>query len=133
MAQKAVNAERGDTVYFGNYNGKQLAWTVLYNEENCVMLISNEIIAEKEYHSSFEAVTWEDCSLRKWLNSTFYSTAFTEKEQSYIGTLTLSHGSSPRYGTSGGNKTDDKVILLPISTYEDCKYIIDDTGFRFYL
>ena len=55
-------------------------------------------------------VTWEICTLRSWMNSEFYNTAFNDSEKASIRTTTLSNPDS-LYG-SGGNATNDKVFCL---------------------
>lgn len=144
----------GDKVVFGKYeqdcnitNGAEpLEWDVIGQEGNMRLLISHYIIDYKQYDdgtadvgvnaggSSTDAVvTWEKCSLRKWLNSDFYTDTFTDKERSYItpvknpnpswkdfdtGTLGASKDAKGGYG---GNVTEDKVFLLAF--YEIPSYL----------
>lgn len=60
------------------------------------------------------SVTWETCTLRGWLNGTFYNTAFSQTEQGRIATTKVRNEDNPGYGTEGGNDTEDKVFLLSI-------------------
>ena len=39
-------------------------------------LISDEILAMKNYNDEAKAVTWADSSLRSWLNDDFFNYAF---------------------------------------------------------
>ena len=64
------------------------------------------------YNKEWKDVTWENCSLRKWLNEDFYKSAFDSKEQSMIKTVTLKNPSNPKSGVSGGKDTKDKVFIL---------------------
>ena len=63
-------------------------WRVLEidREKETALLIANTQVAEKSYHDNRESITWENCTLRKWLNEKFYASAFSKKEQSMIKT-----------------------------------------------
>jgi len=114
-------ASVGDVVKFGAYeqdgntsNGKEdIEWEILEIRGNKVLLISDKILDVQPYHAAEtgEYITWEKCSLRAWLNSTFYNTAFSEKCQSKISTTTvIAHSMSSMLDP--GNNTQDKVFLL---------------------
>ena len=66
------------------------------------------------YHNEWVSITWQNCSLRAWLNGTFLSTAFTSAEQAKLQTVTVKAEDNPYYGTGAGNDTQDKVYLLSI-------------------
>ena len=69
-------------------------------------------------------VTWETCTLRKWLNSDFINTAFTKEQQKYTPTVIVPADQNPKYATYYGNVTNDKIFLLSIS--EVNKYFSTD-------
>ena len=76
-------------------------------------------------HSSAVAdVTWETCSLRKWLNGPFLNAAFSTEEQAQIQSTIVSADKNPKYSTNPGNATTDKVFLLSINEVE--KYFSSD-------
>ena len=127
------NAKVGDIVYFGTYeqdndtsNGKEnIEWLVLAKEKNRVLVISDKALDRQPYNSSYtEEVTWENCSLRKWLNGTFLNKAFSTEEQAQIQNTTVSADNNPQYSTNPGNATTDKVFLLSINEVE--KYFNSD-------
>ena len=127
------NAKVGDIVYFGTYeqdndtsNGKEnIEWRVLAKENNRVLVISDKALDRQPYNSSYtEEVTWENCSLRKWLNGTFLKQAFSTEEQAQIQNTTVSADNNPQYSTNPGNATTDKVFLLSINEVE--KYFNSD-------
>ena len=127
------NAKVGDIVYFGTYeqdndtsNGKEnIEWRVLAKENNRVLVISDKALDCQPYNSSYtEEVTWENCSLRKWLNGTFLNKAFSTEEQAQIQNTTVSADNNPQYSTNPGNATTDKVFLLSINEVE--KYFNSD-------
>ena len=115
-----MEAKVGDTVIFGSYeqdndlsNGaEELKWTVLAKEENRVLVITLSDIESLPYNDTWEYVTWETCSLRKWLNSTFLTKAFTKDEQSLIPTVTVLAESAPGFGGNPGRNTEDRVFVL---------------------
>lgn len=115
-------AEVGDTVQFGSYeqdndagNGAEaIEWLVLDKQDGKLLLLSKDALDTKPYDEEGEDVTWETCTLRRWLNSTFYNTAFSEEEQGNIVTTKVKNEDNPKYDVEGGNDTKDKVFLLSI-------------------
>ena len=70
----------------------------------------------KQFNDEYVDVSWENCTLRKWLNNDFYSTAFSKSEQSSILLTALKNENNIKYKSiSGGNDTKDKVFLLSLS------------------
>lgn len=124
---KLKAAVTGDVVCFGTYeqdndnsNGKEdIEWLVLAKEGNKAFVISRYAIDCQQYKTSSGYVTWETCSLRKWLNGLFVSTAFNSAEQNSIISSTVTADKNPLYGTSPGNNTIDKVFLLSITEAND--------------
>ena len=66
-----ADAGIGDLVEFGRWHGRGIAWKVLDIEPDRMLLITNKVIACRQYHHAPESVTWEKCDLRTWLNGTF--------------------------------------------------------------
>ena len=127
-------AEVGSTVYFGSYeqdndtsNGKEvIEWRVLEKKDNKILVISKYALDCEQYNSLFlkDVTTWETCTLRKWLNETFITSAFNSDEQALIPETNVSAGKNPEYCTNSGNATKDKIFLLSIS--EVNKYFSSD-------
>ena len=121
---KAANV--GDTIKFGKYeqdnnlsNGKEdIEWDVLAKEDNRVLLISKYALDRKEYNTERTDITWETCSLRKWLNGTFMDSAFDDTEKTIVKESKVSADSNPEYDTNAGNATTDKIFLLSINEAE---------------
>ena len=98
---KETVLSEGSTVEFGTYKQAEYAeseepieWTVLSKEGDKVLLLSSKVLAKAPYNDRYnrdgdKLVTWENCSLRKWLNKDFYKRAFTEAERSCIVESTL--------------------------------------------
>lgn len=116
------SAKVGDYVSFGAYdqdnnifNGKEeIEWLVLDVKDDRVLVISKYALEYETYHSSFLDITWEDCSLRSWLNETFLNTAFSDDEKKMIPAVTVTADNNPGYSTNPGADTKDRVFLLSI-------------------
>ncbi len=116
-------AEIGSHVLFGSYeqdndtsNGKEdIEWIVLAREGDHILVISKYALDCQKYNNSFDTVTWETCSLRKWLNETFLNTAFSSEERGKISVVTVSADKNTSYSTNLGNATTDQVFLLSIT------------------
>ena len=51
----------------------EIDWRVLQKTADAVLVISEKVLAVKPYNTEWEDITWEKCTLRKWLNEDFYS------------------------------------------------------------
>ena len=113
-------ANIGDIVTFGTYeqdnntsNGAEpIEWKVLDKTDNRVLLISEYVLDCQPYNTVAENVTWETCSLRRWLSDSFLYTAFSAEEQQKIPLVTLANPANSLHGTYGGNDTQDRVFIL---------------------
>ena len=114
----------GNIVEFGVYeqdgsswNGPEpIRWRVLEVEGEKALVISEYALEVKPYHDKYEReMSWEKCSLRKWLNEDFLEKAFTEEEQSVIALSLLSNDDNLTHGTDGGNNTEDWIFLLSLA------------------
>ena len=113
----------GDVVFFGAYeqdnnkqNGKEsIEWEVLAIDDGHAFLISRYGLDCSTYHDTNSSVTWENCSLRNWLNGTFYNSAFSVTEKNLIVPATVLASANPKYNINAGNNTQDKLILLSIA------------------
>ena len=119
----------GDEVRFGTWLSKRnkqepITWKVLTKEKNRLLIISKHALDCQQYNISRSNVTWETCSLRKWLNTAFLSTAFSEEEQAMIPAVTVNADKNPNYITPPGKSTKDRIFLLSVS--EAKKYFSSD-------
>ena len=110
----------GDHIMFGNYpknNGNDpepVEWRVLEIKDGKALIISEYLLEPKAYNTELADVTWENSSLRKWLNGDFYDKVFSDSEKSLIQTVTIENQDNPLYGTPGGNDTEDKMFCLSL-------------------
>ncbi len=116
-----VGQDAGDIITFGSYEqddqpgADPVEWQVLGVENGRALLISRYILAAKPYNEEKTDSTWENCSLRAWLNQEFYNDVFSDEEKMQIDEATISNPRNPEYGTYGGNETKDKIFLLSIN------------------
>lgn len=108
----------------GSFSKGEIEWLVLEIKNGKVLLLSKYALDCKPYNTSNTSVTWETCSLRKWLNNDFINEAFTDDERNFISTVKVSADKKPGYDTNPGNATQDKVFLLSITEAE--KYFSSD-------
>ena len=124
----------GNYIKFGEYeqdnntaNGKEdIEWLVLEVKDGKALVISKYALDCKPYNTSDTAVTWEICTLRKWLNNDFLGSAFSANEKAMIPTVTVSADKNPDWSTNPGNATQDQVFLLSIT--EVNKYFSSDSA-----
>lgn len=116
----------GAIVSFGSYeqdndlnNGREpIEWMVLDVQEDRVLLVSRQILEDRAFDESGEDRLWNECSLRTWLNDSFFKEAFTEREQASV---QLSHLETPGesvHDTELVPATEDRVFLLSIQEVE---------------
>lgn len=130
--EKIKMAEVGDTLLFGGYeqdsdtsNGKEnIEWLVIAKENNKILVTSDKVLDCQQYNTNDSYITWESCSLRKWMNESFLNDAFSTEEQSMIQNTKVFPDNNPQYNTNAGNITTDKIFLLSIS--EVNKYFLSD-------
>ena len=117
--------EVGKPYRFGPYQ-----WRVLEVRKDRALLLSEDILEKRSYHTSYTATTWAECELHDYLNGTgsfqgkgFIDDKFSSQERSRILTTPNANPNNQWYGTKGGEPTQDKVFLLSID--EVVKYFGD--------
>ncbi len=118
----AITAAKGGFIVFGHYeqdndlsNGPEpIIWQVLEVENDRALVISKYGLDTKPYNEVDAHVTWETCTLRKWLNGDFYNSAFSSQEKTLIEEVTIPNKNNERFGTGGGNPTSDRIFLPDI-------------------
>ena len=115
-----------DSTTYHYFKYEPIKWRVLNVDGNDALLLADKGLDEM-YHEEWVDITWEDITIRSWLNgygassnsygtdysnSNFLDTAFSSVEQSSVNTTTVINDDNLHYGTEGGNNTNDKVFLL---------------------
>lgn len=108
------NANIGDTIEFG-----EIEWTVIDKGEDTVLIMMRKPLFIK-YHSGKNDITWEECSLRKWLNNDFFG-IFTDDEKEMIAETKLKNKGNKKFGTDGGKDTVDRIFILSIDDVKKYK------------
>lgn len=121
---RILKAKKGDTLTFGAYT-----WVVLEENGNELTLLNTHSDMHEEfvnvpYHDKKEAVTWEACALREWLNGEFLD-GFSEEELGRILVTDVKNTENPMYGTDAGADTKDRVYLLSIEEAQEYMDIIE--------
>ena len=148
-----IGGKQADNIYFGTYeqssnesggyNTDPIKWRVLSNASGQLFLLSDQNLDVFQYHTEYEAVTWETSTMRSWLNGydaasnkgddrgidytedNFLDTAFSAKEQNAIVETTVVNydNKDEDYGTNGegGNDTVDRIFLLSINDTDNIK------------
>ncbi len=121
----------GDIIVFGSYeqdnntnNGKEpIEWIVLSNDGKEMFVVSKYILDCQPYNTEYlDDITWEDCTLRKWLNDDFYNAAFSASDKKLIKSTKIKNNDNPEYGIKGGNDTKDNVFLLSLEDMINTAY-----------
>ena len=117
-------AKLGDTIKLGNLDEQRIEWLVLDVQNDKALVISKYALVSHQYDPQGSLVTWENCSLRQWLNNDFLNSLFSESEQSMIITTTIPADEFDFFLSQPPNPTQDKLFLLNIDEVE--KYFSDD-------
>ena len=130
VLSKDISPEIGQAYRFGKFeqdnnlnNGPEdIEWIVLDVQDGRALMISRYALNCVPYNEETVDITWEDCSLRTWLNGEFLEAAFSEEEQGRIQLTDVDNSDEQGSGAgsaSGGNDTRDKLFLLSYSEAGD--------------
>ena len=112
LRDRYANLPVGEYFEFGNYPQgandeiKPIRWRILKRDSDSILVISKYCLDCKHYNEENKEITWENCTLRHWLNDDFYNKAFDSQEQSLIKTSYLTNDANP--------STSDRIFLLSI-------------------
>ena len=104
-----------------------IQWIILAQDENKLLLLSQEPLEYMQFNTDKKDVSWASSSLRAWLNSTFFRSAFTDEEQAAILPTKITTGGetiNSDWVETTEQTTDDKLFLLSHSEFK--KYLHDD-------
>ena len=109
----------GSTISFGKYR-----YIILERQGDRALLLSISCTEKCAYNEKSVPVTWEKSTIRSYLNYYFYQNAFDEMQKRRILTSSVINKDNSKYGTKGGNNTQDKVFLLSLDEVK--KYFPSD-------
>ena len=133
----AAGTSEATTIPFGAYpqtadgtDSTPIEWIILdYREdEGRALLLSRYVLDAKPYNDKKAAVTWDECTLRAWLNNEFLQQAFLAEDQALILSTRLRNDTDQyqRVGlTPSGKDTEDRVFLL---SYAEARDYVGVTG-----
>ena len=98
----------------GYFKYEPIKWKVLKSEKQEAFLLSDVILDKQAYNENDEDITWEESSLRTWLNGEFINRAFSDEEKENINITEVVNQDNQFCGTEGGNNTADKIFLLSL-------------------
>jgi len=93
---------------FGNYQ-----WRVLDIKTDKMLILTDEIIEQRDYHDKKEEITWEHSEIRNFLNNEFIE-RFNTSDKHKINSIINKNENNPWYGSFGGNDTVDRIFLLSL-------------------
>ena len=152
-----------DCIWFGNYyqsdiTGKlkdPIKWKILSIDGNDAFLLADKALEQMSYcegtvidpepdqygmikkEIKTDTLTWENCTLRSFLNGydgksnvteidytedNFLDTAFTKEEQEGILTTTVTADANPDKNSPQGKDTEDKIYLLSVKEVRNSAY-----------
>ena len=121
-----IDAKVGNIITFGSYNQSNasekepIEWIVLEKKLSKILVISKMGLINKKFNEKLTKVTWEDCSLRSWLNKQFVDSVFNAKELSQIETTSVYYEKLGLFKKKkAAGITQDKVFLLSV---DESKY-----------
>ena len=116
-----------DSTTYHYFQYQPVKWRVLSVNGNDALLLAGKGLDDQRYNTVCTSVTWENSTIRSWLNgygsssniqsknysgNNFINSAFTATERNAIKMTNVVNAENPAYGTAGGNDTEDRVFLL---------------------
>ena len=104
------------TIIMGEYpqtcgmKKEPVEWIVLKEEQQRCLCISKYLLDCKPYHDSSKNITWQDCTLRNWLNHDFLMQTFSNEEREKILLSTIENPAE---------NTRDYIFLLSTDEVEE--------------
>lgn len=121
------------TIHYYKY--QPIKWRVLSADSSKAFLLADRILDDMPYHTVQQDITWEESTVRSWLNGyddsankqkqdysgqNFIQSAFDASGQSVILITDVKNQDNLSFGTEGGADTKDKVFLLSeLEVYTD--------------
>ena len=130
--RKLVIAKAGDTVNYGD-----LKWYVLDVQDETLTMIAVDIGQEHIFYNvpfnkEGSETTWEDSSLREWLNKEIYNTQFTDEERECILPQKSKRSENQEYGTVY-EETEDYLTILSMEEADRYQDVLSTFGLDFWV
>lgn len=91
-------------------------WLLLEVDEETgrALVVSKDCVAKMPFNKEWEKITWEKCTLRKWLNEQFYNSLPREIRDKIPEVEIVNRDSCT---IPGGSNTKDRIFLLSVDQY----------------
>jgi len=118
LSELSAPPQVGDNIGFGGIN-----WRILDIEDNKILLLSEFILFYQPFNNILTAMTWEDSTLRHYLNNEFLSRFSPDETARIAVTRNIFSDTRRQFGDMiwylpGGNDTDDLIFLLSTQDVE---------------
>ena len=117
----AISLSSAETIVFGKYHDQDIEWLVLETGQyGYKLLLSKYVIEAKCFNdigsdsAGYDSQSWENSSIRNWLNSDFLNESFTVAEIYGIRVNFKMNRGNTKYHVKGTSDTQDQVFLLSI-------------------
>lgn len=125
--RRISRSDTNNSTYFGSstyryFKWEKIKWRVLHTDGSKAFLVADKGLDCEEYNETSTSITWENSTIRSYLNNSFMNRAFTSSEQAAIKSTTVVNDDNPDYRTEGGNNTTDKIFLLSIDEVQNEDY-----------
>lgn len=108
----------GLEITIGSYNHKKIQWIVLRDTGNYILIITKYAVKRIPYNNELCFITWENCSLRSWLNNDFYKNSFSNDERKKIQKMRIPSEIMKDHEFNPSCETEDFISILNIREYE---------------
>lgn len=99
------------------FKWERIRWRVLGNDGDTLFVMADKGLDCQCYHEVDDEITWENCSLRSWLNGTFFHTAFDSSEREAVAIRQTDHSAYVP-----GSSTQDYVTIPSMAWMSDKNY-----------
>ena len=107
-----------------------IKWQIIGENEGIALVLAEQILDSGEFYPFENGTTqpinnWEHSSIRKWLNTTFYNTAFNDWEKAIISRTALDNKTTAKTNEDGRNRyatnQNDTIDNLFLLSYKEVK------------
>ena len=116
-SQLKISHKVGDFIEFGKFKNIPIEWEILSINNDEAVIISKFGLHHCEYNYDLINTTWEQCSLRMWLNKVFLQRSFTEKEREKIIKHKVKAECIDEHELYPGEDTEDYIHILSVKEY----------------
>ena len=104
---------KGQSEY--SHKPADLEWRILEINGAAALVISAYVLDQQPFNDTWpDDLSWENCSLRKWLNDDVYNAAFSDTEKEALLTTPVSNARLSEHDSIEGPDTLDKLYVLSI-------------------